>query len=171
MYGSHAMRQTGFPWVDGLLMDPRDLGRHMHDSPLFVFPHFLFVYSFSLLFLFIYFLSFLLFGFHPPELSFFFFFALSHFCLVLSQVRGSFLSPSFLLSLMAMCLHMVHVSHAMRHPIHHMCPSPKVPCGILMWHHSMCHSIPGASKNVKFRLSRNPTKFDWVTRFMRGIQR
>ena len=28
MYGSHNMRQTGFPWVDRLSMDPRDLGRH-----------------------------------------------------------------------------------------------------------------------------------------------
>ena len=29
----------------------------------------------------------------------------------------------------------------------------------------MCHPTPGASKNVKFRLSRNLTKFDGVTRF------
>ena len=28
MYGSHAMRQTGFPQVDGLSTDPRDLWRH-----------------------------------------------------------------------------------------------------------------------------------------------
>ena len=35
-----------------------------------------------------------------------------------------------------------------------------------MWHphdHAMCHSTPDASKNVKFRLSRNPMKFDGVT--------
>ena len=37
-----------------------------------------------------------------------------------------------------------------------------------MWHqhdHAICHPTPDASKNVKFRLSRNPTKFDGVTRF------
>ena len=28
MYESHDMRHTGFPRVDGLSMDPRDLGRH-----------------------------------------------------------------------------------------------------------------------------------------------
>ena len=28
MYGSHNMRHTGFPRVNGLSMDPRDLGRH-----------------------------------------------------------------------------------------------------------------------------------------------
>ena len=28
MYGSHDMRHTGFPPVDGLSTDPRDLGRH-----------------------------------------------------------------------------------------------------------------------------------------------
>ena len=28
MYGSYDMRQTGFPQVDGLSTDPRDLGRH-----------------------------------------------------------------------------------------------------------------------------------------------
>ena len=31
--------------------------------------------------------------------------------------------------------------------------------------HVMCHPIPNTSKNLKFRLSRNPTKFDEVTRF------
>ena len=31
--------------------------------------------------------------------------------------------------------------------------------------HAMCHPTPDVSKNVKFRLSRNPTKFDWLTRF------
>ena len=37
-----------------------------------------------------------------------------------------------------------------------------------MWHphdHAMCHLTSRASKNVKFRLSRNSTKFDGVTRF------
>ena len=37
-----------------------------------------------------------------------------------------------------------------------------------MWNphgHAMCHSTAGVSKNVKFRLSRNPTKFDGATRF------
>ena len=29
MYESHAMRQTGFPRVDGLSKDPRVLGRHI----------------------------------------------------------------------------------------------------------------------------------------------
>ena len=28
MYGSHDMRHTGFPQVDGLSTDPRDLGHH-----------------------------------------------------------------------------------------------------------------------------------------------
>ena len=28
MYGSHKMKHTGFPRVDGLSTDPRDLGRH-----------------------------------------------------------------------------------------------------------------------------------------------
>ena len=28
MYGSHDMRYTGFPWVDGLSTNPRALGRH-----------------------------------------------------------------------------------------------------------------------------------------------
>ena len=31
--------------------------------------------------------------------------------------------------------------------------------------HAMCHSTPDASKNVKFQLSRNPIKFDRLTRF------
>ena len=31
--------------------------------------------------------------------------------------------------------------------------------------HAMCHSTSYSSKNVKFRLSQNPTKFDEVTRF------
>ena len=42
-----------------------------------------------------------------------------------------------------------------------------VPWGAI-WHphdHAMCHPIPGVSKNMKFRLSLNPTKFDGVTRF------
>ena len=37
-----------------------------------------------------------------------------------------------------------------------------------MWHphdHVMCHLTPDALKKEKFRLSRNPTKFDGVTRF------
>ena len=29
IYGSHDMRRIGFPRVDGLLTNPRDLGRHM----------------------------------------------------------------------------------------------------------------------------------------------
>ena len=31
--------------------------------------------------------------------------------------------------------------------------------------HAMCHPTPDASKNMKFRLSQNLTKFDGVTRF------
>ena len=37
-----------------------------------------------------------------------------------------------------------------------------------MWHphdHAMCHLTPVALKYVKFQLSRNPIKFDGVTRF------
>ena len=29
MYGSHDIRHTGFPQVDGGQRDPRDLGRHI----------------------------------------------------------------------------------------------------------------------------------------------
>ena len=36
MYGSHDMRHTSFPQVDGFSTDPRDLGRH-------TFPCFLLV--------------------------------------------------------------------------------------------------------------------------------
>ena len=38
----------------------------------------------------------------------------------------------------------------------------------VIWHphnHAMCHPTPNASKNVKFRLSRNLTKFDELTKF------
>ena len=34
MYGFHDMRHTGFPRVDGLSTDPRDLGRHSSYSLL-----------------------------------------------------------------------------------------------------------------------------------------
>ena len=37
-----------------------------------------------------------------------------------------------------------------------------------MWHphdHDKCYPTPGILKNVKFQLSRNPTKFDVITRF------
>ena len=34
MYGSHNMRHTGFPQVDELSTDPRDLGRHSLVSEL-----------------------------------------------------------------------------------------------------------------------------------------
>ena len=30
MYGSHDMRYTGIPQVNGLSTDPRDLGRHIN---------------------------------------------------------------------------------------------------------------------------------------------
>ena len=42
------------------------------------------------------------------------------------------------------------------------------PHGGAMWYphgHAMCHLTLDASKGVKFRLSQNLTKFDWVTRF------
>ena len=32
MYESHDMRHTGFPWIDGLSTDPRDLGRHTNGA-------------------------------------------------------------------------------------------------------------------------------------------
>ena len=35
----------------------------------------------------------------------------------------------------------------------------------VMWRHSMCHPTRDNLKNVKFRLSRNSTKFGCVTRF------
>ena len=34
---------------------------------------------------------------------------------------------------------------------------------------AMCHSTSDVSKNVKFLLSWNPTKFDWVARFRKTI--
>ena len=34
MYGSHDMRHTGFPWVNGGQRDPQDLGRHTIDIGL-----------------------------------------------------------------------------------------------------------------------------------------
>ena len=34
MYGSHDMRQAGFPQVDGLSTNPRDLRRHTFSLPL-----------------------------------------------------------------------------------------------------------------------------------------
>ena len=43
------------------------------------------------------------------------------------------------------------------------------PHGQFMWHHSIYHPTPSALKNMKFRLFRNPTKFDWVTRFHETI--
>ena len=53
-----------------------------------------------------------------------------------------------------------HVSLDTPYGYHAMYPSPRVPCGI-----TMCHPTLDASKDLKFRLFRNPTKFDWVARF------
>ena len=66
-----------------------------------------------------------------------------------------------------------HVSHMHR-------PFPCIvthgfPCVTHMVRHvsstwlAMCRPTPVASKYVKFRLSRNPTKFDWVARFCEMI--
>ena len=33
MYGSHDMRHTGFPQIDGGQRDPRDMGRHRLTRP------------------------------------------------------------------------------------------------------------------------------------------
>ena len=96
------------------------------------------------------------------------------FFFVLFQVGGSFISPSFILSPLDIWLYMshstkCHVSLATPHGYHAMCLSPKVSCGIHMWHYSLWHPTPSALKNVKFRLSQNIMKFDWVTRFRETI--
>ena len=63
---------------------------------------------------------------------------------------------------------MCHMDTCFRwHLSHHMALMPCVfllwchvaALGHAMWHHPMCHLIPGASKNVKFRPSRNSMKF------------
>ena len=122
----------------------------------FVFPPLL-----SFLFLFFFFSFFL-----PLPTEFFLF----------GLTWGSFL-PLSLFSLMAMCLYMVHPSCVMCHHVSHV---PCVMChmdicfrwhlphhmalmscvfllwchviapGHAIWHHPMCHSTLGASKNVKF---------------------
>ena len=60
------------------------------------------------------------------------------------------------------CNTWLNMSHLFQ--VHHMdlalCHSLWEPHGI-----HMCHPTPDASKNVKFRLSRNPMKFDGITRF------
>ena len=56
---------------------------------------------------------------------------------------------------------------------HHSCGDPPwchvAPAHGAIWHHAKCHPTPHASKNVKFRLSRNPKKFDRVARFRETI--
>ena len=42
-------------------------------------------------------------------------------------------------------------------------------CHVASPNHTICHPTPHALKNVKFRLLRNPTKFDVVTRFRETI--
>ena len=42
-------------------------------------------------------------------------------------------------------------------------------CHVASPNHTMCHPTPHASKNVKFRLPRNPMKFDVVARFREMI--
>ena len=125
---------------------------------LFFFPFIIlsFSFSFSLFFsLFLYFLlSFYLFSPH-----------LTHRIFDFLQVRGSFLSlyySSYHVSpfLWSMC----HMDTCSRwHSPNHMALMPCVllPCchvaalGHAMCHNTMCHLTPGASKNVKFRPSRN----------------
>ena len=86
------------------------------------------------------------------------------------QMRGSFLSLYY-----SSC-HVSHFPWSMCHmdtcsrwnSSHHMALMPcvllpwfhVVASGHAMWHHPMCHPTPGVSKNVKFRQSRNSTKFD-----------
>ena len=55
-----------------------------------------------------------------------------------------------------------HVAHGLpcvTHMVFHVSPTWPV----------MCHQTPVASKYVKFCLSRNPTKFNWVARFHKTI--
>ena len=57
--------------------------------------------------------------------------------------------------------------------LHHSCGDPPwfhvAPTHGVIWHHAKCHTTPHTSKNVKFRLSRNPTKFDIVVKFRETI--
>ena len=53
-----------------------------------------------------------------------------------------------------------HESLATPHGYYVMYSSPMVPCVIHLW-----YPTRDTSKNVKFQLSWNPTKFDRVTRF------
>ena len=75
-------------------------------------------------------------------LDFFFFIFFSFFILHLAQCEP--------------CIQKYHMAHVM-------CLSLKVSCSIHMI--MSCHPTPGASKNVKFRLSQNPIKFYGITRF------
>ena len=125
--------------------------------PDFLLPTFFFLLS---LFFSFFLFFFLLFGFHLTELFFF-----SPILLVLSQVRGSFLSPFFLLSHGHVSSHgpciICHVSHGPCFRCHHPHHMALMPCILLpwfhvaalcyaMWHHPMCHLTSNTSKNVKF---------------------
>ena len=51
-------------------------------------------------------------------------------------------------------------THVLGSTLHSICLSCHVaaPGHDAMWHHAMCHSTPNASKNMKFRSSRNSTR-------------
>ena len=127
-------------------------------STVFVLPFF---------FLFLSFLPFLFFS----SFSFLFPFPIGLFDFL--QVRGSFISLYYsFCHVSPFPWSMCYTNTCSRwHSPHHLA---LMPCVILPWchvatpghgHHPMCHPTPGASKNVKFRPSRNSTKFDWITRF------
>ena len=142
---------------------------------LFPFSHFLiflpFLFSFIFSFL-SFFFSFLLYLYliliHPPNLSTSGgnFPPLSSMPLVILIFFLTFLIflyfPFFLYPIFDTWL---IVSHSYK------CTTWHIPCVTplgCMWNphdHAMCHLTPGTSKNVKFRLSRNPMKFNGVTRF------
>ena len=130
---------------------------------IFVFPHFLFFFFiFSFLFFFL-FNFFLLFGFHSIEL----FFLFSYFVGLIPSERK--LPLTFLPSLSWPCVFtwsMYHVScvtwtHALGVTFH----TTWLSCHVSFSHGAMYHPTPDVSTNMKFRPSRNSTKFNWVTRF------
>ena len=138
-------------------------------SLLFVFSSFTSLFFIFFSFFLLSFLSFLLFS------SFSFLFPFPIGFLDFLQVRGSFLSlyySSFQVSPLLWSMWHIDTCSKWNSP-HHMALMPcvllpwchvAVP-GHAMWHHPMCHPTVGTSKNVKFRLSRNSTKFDLVNRF------
>ena len=87
------------------------------------------------------------------------------FNVVLNFLPFSFISYFFIAS-------HIHVAHCEPHlQVNHMAlPSVTLlGCHVASPNYTMCHPTPHASKNVKSRLPRNPTKFNVVARFRETI--